>query len=84
MNIYIKVTESGQLVRVFDRIKNSDAFDGFLELEAPPTMVNIASNDGVTGNIEIYKGLHYPPNTYSKTDYSPTAEEIIYISDGQD
>lgn len=84
MNIYIKITESGHLVRVFDRIVNVDVFNGFLDAGTPPEPIEIASNDGVTGNIDIYKGLHYPANTISKTDYSPKVDEIILISDGQD
>lgn len=84
MNIFIQAVDSGKAVRVIDRINSTVAFEGFLELADGAVPVNVASNDGQEGNIDIFKGLRAPPNVVSKTDYDVKVDEIVYISDGHD
>ena len=43
--------------------------------------MTVASNDGATGNIDVYKALHGPANTVHETDYDVQKDAVMEVDD---
>lgn len=80
MNFMIVAKDSGKTIQVKDRIANKIAFDSFLDPGQSAT-INVASNDGAAGSIDIYKALQGSANTVHETDYDVRKDEIMEIDD---
>lgn len=84
MRIFIQAVGQGKAVQVFDKIANKYAYDDFLEVAAGAVDLEVASQDGSAGLVDIKKGSTAPPNTISRNNYAVKLDEVVPISDGQD
>lgn len=80
MNFTIVAKDSGKTIQVKDRIANKIAFDNFLD-PGQSAVVSVASNNGASGSVDIYKALQGPANTVHETDYDVRKDEIMEIDD---
>jgi hypothetical protein len=81
MRFYVYADGSGKFVRVTDRIAGLEAFNRFVDKEASEA-VDVASNDGSSGNIDLAKRLTAQnPWTIQETDYNVRQGERITVDD---
>jgi hypothetical protein len=80
MEFRLMAKNSGKNIRVFDRITKKDAFNDFLD-PGKTVSVTVGTNDGETGNIDIYKSLRGAPNTVDRNDYDVKRDELVEVDD---
>jgi hypothetical protein len=81
MKFYVRASGSGKRIRVFDRIAGAEAFNRHLD-PSESAEVAVASNDGQTGNVDIYKQMTAQnPEYVHETDYDVRAEETVDVDD---
>jgi hypothetical protein len=78
----IRATDSGKMIRIVDRIAQSQVFDQFVDLNATND-VTVASQDGQTGLVDIWYAITGPANTiWGSSPNTVSAGQTLNI-DGQ-
>ena len=81
MDILVYAKSSGKLVRVVDRIAGKEVLNDFLAPEEQRA-VSVASNDGKSGNIDVYKRMTAEnPEYIDRQGYQVAANEIVEVDD---
>jgi hypothetical protein len=81
MDIVVHAKGSGKLVRVVDRIAGREVLNDFLAPEEQRP-VSVASNDGQSGDIDVYKRMTAQnPEYIDRSDYHVALNEIVEVDD---
>ena len=80
MEFILYAKGSGKFDQVVDRIAKIEVFSRFMDAETEAS-VNVASPNGLAGNIDVYKALTPPPDIQQEADYDVKKDEVLSIED---
>jgi hypothetical protein len=81
MDFTVHAQGQGKIIRVYDRMAGTDAFNKFLDADQIAT-VTVGSADGATGDIDLYVQMSASaPVNMQQNDYKVAAGEQIEATD---